>query len=102
MKQTVVVTSYYDGAATAAALRRLAALVEVRRVDGPKLSRQRLVAALHGAAIAIISDEVFDAEVLGSLSALRVICCDGVGVDHVDLTEATRRGVVVINAPVVH
>ena len=32
-------------------------------------------------------------------SHLRIIARPGIGVDHIDLTEATRRGILVVNAP---
>ena len=45
------------------------------------------------------SATVVDSELLGRAGRLRVIGRAGVGVDNVDVAEATRRGVIVCNAP---
>src|SRR5205814_397980 len=58
--------------------------------------------ALHGVDVAIVSGEAFDDAVFAAAPTLRLLCCDGAGVDHIDLDAATRHGVTVINAPVVH
>ncbi len=47
----------------------------------------------------IRSGTKIDAELLGLATSLKVIGRAGVGVDNVDLEEATRRGVLVLNAP---
>ncbi|MGH2843835.1 MAG: phosphoglycerate dehydrogenase [Solirubrobacteraceae bacterium] len=49
--------------------------------------------------ILIRSATKLDAELLGAGARLRVIGRAGVGVDNVDVAEATRRGIVVANAP---
>ena len=103
MVPMILVTSYYDPQATAPALARLENWATIRRVD-PQSVRQTepLLVALDGIEIAIASDEPFDANVLSNTKSLRMICCDGVGYDHIDLPAATRNGIVVTNAPRVH
>ncbi|MGA9102799.1 phosphoglycerate dehydrogenase [Aeromicrobium sp.] len=50
-------------------------------------------------AILIRSATTIDADVLAKASNLRIVARAGVGVDNVDVTAATRLGVVVANAP---
>ncbi len=50
-------------------------------------------------AILIRSATTVDADVLAKASNLRIVARAGVGVDNVDVTAATRMGVVVANAP---
>ncbi|HEX5195513.1 MAG TPA: phosphoglycerate dehydrogenase [Solirubrobacteraceae bacterium] len=49
--------------------------------------------------ILIRSATKLDSELLGRASALRAVGRAGVGVDNVDVTAATKRGIVVVNAP---
>src|SRR3954454_6141881 len=51
------------------------------------------------AAIVVRSATQVDADLIGRATRLRVIARAGVGVDNIDLAAATRRGVIVINAP---
>lgn len=100
---TILVTSYYAPEVTNPVLGRLTPLAGIRRRTlAPPVDRATLVAALRGCAVALISDERFDDEVFTQCPELRLVCCDGTGVDHVDLDAATRHGVLVTNAPVVH
>src|SRR5438445_8534593 len=50
-------------------------------------------------ALAVRSATKVTAEVLAAAGKLRVIGRAGTGVDNIDLQEATRRGIVVMNAP---
>jgi D-3-phosphoglycerate dehydrogenase len=50
-------------------------------------------------AIVVRSGTSLDAELIGQASRLKVIGRAGVGVDNVDVDAATRRGIVVANAP---
>lgn len=103
MKPRLLITSYYDRDATDHALQSLADRVDIARVPAESVStRGALLEALAGFQLAVISGERFDEPVLVTLTELRLLACDGVGVDHVDLAAATRHGVAVINAPVVH
>jgi D-3-phosphoglycerate dehydrogenase / 2-oxoglutarate reductase len=54
---------------------------------------------LAAAIIAGTGSVQYSAEVLARASSLKVICRTGIGVDNVDLVEATRRGIVVCNTP---
>ena len=63
-------------------------------------SRAELVERIgdyHG--IVVRSATVLDAELIGRAERLRVIGRAGIGVDNVDVAAATRRGIVVANAP---
>jgi D-3-phosphoglycerate dehydrogenase len=75
--------------------------VEGFNVTAPgKMSREETMAAAPTAdALIIRSGTTVDAEMLAAASQLKVIARAGVGVDNVDLEEATRRGVVVMNTP---
>jgi D-3-phosphoglycerate dehydrogenase len=50
-------------------------------------------------AIVVRSGTILDAELIGLATRLKVIGRAGVGVDNVDVDAATRRGIVVANAP---
>src|SRR5262245_44752582 len=64
------------------------------------LSRDELLAAVDGAAALVIrSATQVDAEVLAAGRGLVVVGRAGIGLDNVDVAEATRRGVMVVNAP---
>lgn len=102
MKPRVLVTSYYAPSATNPVLARLAPAATVRRVNLAPCTGEKLLAALQGCTVAVISEERFDDRSFAAAPELRLICCDGTGVDHVDLDAATKHCVVVTNAPVVH
>src|SRR6266576_1748313 len=57
----------------------------------------KLVGDAHG--IIVRSQTKITAEILNAAKKLRVVGRAGVGVDNVDVETATRRGVVVLNAP---
>jgi phosphoglycerate dehydrogenase-like enzyme len=58
-----------------------------------------MIGLLGGVSAAIVSTDPFDAEVLASANALRVIARIGVGTDTIDVDSATRRGVAVCTTP---
>src|SRR3954469_13459938 len=67
------------------------------------LTPEELCAALPGvAALVIRSATQVTAEVLEAGSDLVVVGRAGIGLDNVDVAEATRRGVMVVNAPQSH
>lgn len=69
-------------------------------VTARKLTRDETLAAIAGAdGLIIRSATQADAELLAAAPRLKVLVRAGVGVDNVDLAEATRRGVVVMNTP---
>ena len=64
------------------------------------LTPEELCAALPGvAALVIRSATQVTAEVLAAATDLVVVGRAGIGLDNVDVVEATRRGVMVVNAP---
>jgi D-3-phosphoglycerate dehydrogenase len=67
---------------------------------GSDWSREELAQRIGGyEGILIRSATKLDSELLGQAAALRAVGRAGVGVDNVDVPEATRRGIVVANAP---
>ncbi|MBZ8177136.1 phosphoglycerate dehydrogenase [Corynebacterium poyangense] len=72
--------------------------VEVRWVDGP--NRAELLAAVGEAdALLVRSATTVDREVLEAAPNLKIVGRAGVGLDNVDISAATERGVMVANAP---
>jgi D-3-phosphoglycerate dehydrogenase len=64
------------------------------------LTKEQLIAVLPGvAALVIRSATNVDADVLAAATDLVVVGRAGIGLDNVDVAEATRRGVMVVNAP---
>jgi len=81
-----------------AALDVLAHDFEVRHVDGT--DRPALLAALAEAeALIVRSATHVDAEAIAAAPKLKVVARAGVGLDNVDVSAATARGVMVVNAP---
>ncbi|MQA05839.1 MAG: phosphoglycerate dehydrogenase [Streptosporangiales bacterium] len=71
---------------------------EVRQVDGT--DRSALLPALAEAdALIVRSATKVDAEALAAAPKLQVVARAGVGLDNVDVSAATKRGVMVVNAP---
>ncbi len=65
-----------------------------------KMSRDEVLAAVGEAHALIVRSAVpVDAAVLGAASNLKVVVRAGTGIDNIDLAEATRRGVIVMNTP---
>ncbi len=79
-------------------LSRLREAVEVDVREG--LSQEELVAAVAGYdALVVRSRTRVTAEVLAAGTRLRVVARAGAGVDNIDVEAATRRGILVVNAP---
>jgi D-3-phosphoglycerate dehydrogenase len=71
---------------------------EVRSVDGA--NRAALLPALKDVdAVIVRSATQIDAEALAAADRLKVVARAGVGLDNVDVSAATARGVLVVNAP---
>lgn len=71
---------------------------EIRHVDGS--DRGALLPALADAhAVLIRSATTMDAEALAAAPVLKVVARAGIGLDNVDVSAATARGVMVVNAP---
>jgi D-3-phosphoglycerate dehydrogenase len=80
-------------------LPELRALVERRaEVLGPRTEADPYK-GLSGARGAVVGASSFDADWISRAPQMRVIARTGIGVDKVDIGEATRRGIVVCNAP---
>src|SRR4051812_23312850 len=68
--------------------------------ERPGLSPEELLDAVKGAAALVIRSATnVTAEVLAAGSDLIVVGRAGIGLDNVDVAEATKRGVMVVNAP---
>ncbi len=66
----------------------------------PELSREGLAAAISPYdALVVRSQTKVTAEVLEAAASLKVVGRAGIGIDNVDVDAATRRGVLVVNAP---
>ena len=64
------------------------------------MAQAEVIAAISGfSAIVVRSETKVTSDVLNAASKLRVVGRAGVGVDNVDVETATRRGVIVMNAP---
>ena len=64
------------------------------------LSEKELVDLIpHFSALVVRSQTKVTADVLNAGTKLRVVGRAGVGVDNVDVETATRRGIIVLNAP---
>ncbi|MGH3472284.1 MAG: phosphoglycerate dehydrogenase [Nocardioidaceae bacterium] len=71
---------------------------EIRRCNGA--DRAELLAAIPDAdAILVRSATKVDAEALAAAGRLKVVARAGVGLDNVDVKQATQSGVMVVNAP---
>ncbi|HET7173722.1 MAG TPA: phosphoglycerate dehydrogenase [Nocardioidaceae bacterium] len=71
---------------------------EIRRCNGA--DRTELLAAIADAdAVLVRSGAKVDAEVIAAARRLKVIARAGVGLDNVDVEQATSSGVMVVNAP---
>ena len=68
--------------------------------DHTESDRETLREALRGAAALIVRSRTkVTADLIESADQLRVVGRAGVGVDHIDIGAATRRGIAVLNAP---
>jgi len=82
-------------------LEPLRARGEVSIFTSRQESQEELIARLEGvlALINVRAYSIFDASALDALSDLQLISVLGTGTDNIDLEAATKRGVVVANAP---
>lgn len=66
----------------------------------PGLTKEELIAIIpQYSGLAIRSNTKVDADVLAAATNLKVIGRAGIGVDNVNIPEATKRGVIVMNTP---
>ena len=66
---------------------------------GPLTRGEVLAAAPNADALLVRSSTTVDAEIMAAAPHLRAVARAGVGVDNVDLADATQRGIVVMNTP---
>ncbi|WP_124727296.1 phosphoglycerate dehydrogenase [Staphylospora marina] len=73
---------------------------EIRILSGENLAGQELFPLVEEAdALIVRSGTRVDEELLSHARRLKVIARAGVGVDNIDVNAATRRGIIVVNAP---
>ena len=66
----------------------------------PDISRNELINIIHDyEGLAIRSNTKVDKEILSKASKLKIIGRAGIGIDNVDIDEATLKGVIVMNTP---
>lgn len=71
---------------------------EIVKADmSQKMSEERLIELLQGVDGAIIGVVPMSAHVMEHAPSLKVVSMHGVGVDHIDLTAAAQKGVVIAN-----
>ena len=71
---------------------------EIVKADpSQKMTEVRLIELLHGVDGAIIGVVPMTAHVMEHASSLKVVSMHGVGVNHIDLTVAAQRGIVIAN-----
>ena len=64
-----------------------------------EMTEERLIDLLKGVAAAIVGVVPMTAYVLENAPDLKVVSAHGVGVDHIDLDAAARRGITIANCP---
>ncbi|RSD26458.1 phosphoglycerate dehydrogenase [Mesobacillus subterraneus] len=69
------------------------AQVHMGRIEDDAVDLSKVEALLVRSATSV------DADLLDSMPSLKIVARAGVGVDNIDITEATKRGIVVVNAP---
>jgi D-3-phosphoglycerate dehydrogenase len=71
----------------------------VRAEMSQKMTEQRLIELLNGMDGAVVGVVPMTDRVIESASSLKVVSMHGVGLDHVDLEAAARKGLIVANCP---
>ena len=94
-KRPVVVIAEVLAASCADYLQKSCEVVEAAGEPGDRL--MELLADAEG--LVVRSGTRVDGELMAAAPRLRVVGRAGVGVDNIDLDEATRRGILVVNAP---
>ncbi len=101
MKKVTVIDDYHRVFGPSDAVKHLRRRCDVTVCEEPFPSQDALVEALGGVEIIIANRERtrFTAELLGRLPDLRLVSNTGSHFYHVDVSEATRRGILLANAP---
>ena len=96
MAHTILISDKFD----AEGVRRLEGESDINVVYKGGHSREELLEHIGQAnGLIIRSATKVDAEVLARAENLKLVVRAGVGVDNIDIPEASRRGVIVMNAP---
>lgn len=104
MSGKILISSFYDREIIKPELEKLSSEHELIFCDeGRTLTKPELMEYLSkGVEIVIAAEEKYSTEIFSSCPSLKMIARDGVGLDSIDIGEATDAGVLVVNAPVVH
>ena len=96
-----MIDDYHHACAKSDAVKRLRQTARVTVYEEPFPSQEALVEALRGTEIVIANRErtKFTSQLLAQLPDLRLISNTGSHFYHVDVQEATRRGILLTNAP---
>ncbi|MCB1316346.1 MAG: phosphoglycerate dehydrogenase, partial [Leptospiraceae bacterium] len=96
MKKTIIVSDKFDVEGVA----RLKAQENLEVLYDGGYKREDLIPLLANAhGLIIRSATKVDAELLSHAKQLQLVIRAGVGVDNIDILEASRRGIIVMNAP---
>lgn len=76
---------------------KIVVTVDNDKTTGEPEVLSKIIGEFHG--LAIRSTTKIDQHILSAANRLKVIGRAGVGVDNIDIPEATKRGIVVMNAP---
>jgi D-3-phosphoglycerate dehydrogenase len=99
MPFTVLIADQVDASALEV-FKKNSASGELEIIAPGKMSRADVLAAIVSAnALIVRSSITVDAEVLAAGANLKAVVRAGTGVDNIDVAEATRRGVPVMNTP---
>jgi D-3-phosphoglycerate dehydrogenase len=72
---------------------------EVIFTDKSHLRGDELAALIKGYDALIVGIDEVDKQVIEASDRLKVICMHGTGIDHIDVNEASKKGIYVANAP---
>jgi D-3-phosphoglycerate dehydrogenase len=100
----VLISSFYNRKAVGPVIMELSKHAEVFMANGlgRSFTEEEIIRHLPGIDAVIAAEEPYTARVFDSAPMLRIIARDGVGFNNIDITEATKHGVMVTNAPVLH
>lgn len=81
-------------------IEKLLTAEDIEVIQKHNLSKEELMLEIESAdALLVRSQTKVTAEVIEKASRLKVIARAGVGVDNIDIPAATRKGIIVVNAP---
>lgn len=68
-------------------------------VQGTSVEAEEIIRQAQGCAAILIRSAKITAEIIDALPDLRVVAKHGMGVDNIDVEYATKKGILVVNAP---